>query len=116
MSDLTNLPITDQCTKQPPDARRLFEGLQDWQGPLPADAKRRVLALLKKPSQETWDDAFTILLQPPKLTLWAAVQAVDPSYPRTSPRAANGRCLWSIPDQLTIARALRHARRAPRVP
>src|SRR5712671_5308540 len=38
----------------------------------------------------------------PKLTHWMAVQAVDPTFPRTCPGAKG--CLWPIPDQLIIAR------------
>src|SRR5258705_7742443 len=54
-----------------------------------------------------------LLLDPPiraglRLTLWITVRAVDPEFPaQTVPRPAG----WQrIPDQLTLARALRYAR------
>jgi len=56
--------------------------------PLTEDARGRVLAVVADPSQETWADAYSIVLAPHPgfgLTLWQAVLAVDPTFPQRGP-------------------------------
>jgi hypothetical protein len=58
-------------------------------GPLPGEVRARLMAAIANPCEETWDDAHTIILSWPErgmgVTLWQAVIAVDPSFPRTGP-------------------------------
>ena len=90
----------------------LFEGLRNHFGPLQPSVQRRLRRVLLAPDQESWDDAYNIILRSDGLglSLWQAVKAVDPDFAGTK-RA--GRAGWlRVPDQLTIARALRFAREA----
>jgi hypothetical protein len=66
----------------------LLDYCQNFFGPLPEHVKQRLKAVLKNPTQETWDKAFCIILNPNKgtgLTLWEAVLAVDPTVPPARP-------------------------------
>lgn len=44
--------------------------------------RRRLRALMVNPSQETWDDAHSIIVGP-HTTLWQAILVVDPTFPKT---------------------------------
>lgn len=77
-------------------------------GTLSADCRARLTALIERPSQATWDDAHSIIIDGNFGTVWQAWLAVDASAPRSKPCDAP----WPrIPDQLTVYRALRHAHR-----
>lgn len=107
----------------PPD----FNQFSNLLGPLDGETRARLMALLQQPSEETWDEARSIILnQERMLTLWQAVLKVDPSFgsaqaPVTrwvdSPGHANGLggysepvSGWShIPSPDTIVQALRYA-------
>lgn len=83
-------------------------------GSLTPDARRRVLELHARPSRRTWDAAYSIILHGPSmLTLWQAVLAVDPSFPRTGKCTdTRGRILqdWpAVPSSAVIRRAVRYA-------
>ena len=55
-------------------------------GPLSGEVRERLMALINDPSEETWDDAYSIILNRDVwLTLWQAVIAVDPSFARSGP-------------------------------
>ena len=81
-------------------------------GPLAPPHRRRLKRVLVNPTQQTWDDAYTVILRHERglhLTLWMCVLAVDPNFPRSKPLEDS----WpQVPDQLTLARALRYAREA----
>jgi hypothetical protein len=83
----------------------------DGLGPIAPPARRRLRRVLEAPTQESWNDAFGIVLRAElelTLTLWGAVKAVDEHFPGTKARGPGG---WGrVPDQLTLARALRWAR------
>jgi hypothetical protein len=52
-------------------------------GPLSGDVRQRLVAAIRNPGKETWDDAHGIILNPDVglgLTLWQAVLAVDPDF------------------------------------
>jgi hypothetical protein len=50
-------------------------------GVLGGSTRMRLMAVLSDPTPETWDDAYTILLNGDRLvTLWQAVLAVDPGF------------------------------------
>lgn len=61
--------------------------------------------VIDDPTQQTWSDAHTIICGADgSMTLWQAVLAADPTFPRS------WRCgyPWErIPDSLTLVRALR---------
>jgi len=53
-------------------------------GPLTEPLRFRLRAVVECPCEEHWDEAQGILLSwSPMVTLWQAVIAVDPSFPRT---------------------------------
>lgn len=91
----------------------LFDGLSTDFGPISPPHRRRRRRVLVHPTQETWDDAYVIILRSEpglRLNLWQAVKAVDPGFPGTKAAGPGG---WEkVPDQLTVASALRHAREA----
>jgi hypothetical protein len=83
-------------------------------GSLSGTVRARLVALLNSPNTETWDDAYTIILdQPSWTTLWQAVIAVDPSFPRTGPvenDKGNRISGWArIPDRETVIQAINYA-------
>ena len=89
------------------DCRNLF-------GPLSTDCRRRLEAVLRNPTPRTWDNAYSLIVCPHKMTtLWQAWISVDDTAPRRGPCSdAKGRRIegWEkIPDQLTLYRALRWA-------
>ena len=52
-------------------------------GPLSGEVRERLMAAISDPCEATWDDAYSIILNPDVglgLTLWQAVRAVDPSF------------------------------------
>jgi hypothetical protein len=77
----------------------------------------KLQAVLRNPTHDTWNDAHGVIVSPHGgmmgTTLWQAVMAVDPSFPRTGPVSdRSGKQIegWKrIPDRVTIARALKHA-------
>lgn len=96
------MKVLEQCTN-------LF-------GYLSEDCEQRLKAVLENPTLETWDDAHCIIIVgTPLITLWQAVIAVDPTFPRVGPREdfeGNRLTTWNrVPDQLTLYRAIRHATR-----
>jgi len=78
-------------------------------GPLDTEAKTRIVELLENPTNETWDNAYSLVVGIDGWTsLWQAWSMVDPHCPRAKPCGGP----WPrIPDQLTIYRALRHVTR-----
>lgn len=76
-------------------------------GRLSGDVRERLVAVLANPSQETWDDAYSIIVNSSRfITMWQAVLVVDPSFPAF--KDSDG--LWPrVPDYDTIARAIRYA-------
>ena len=81
-------------------------------GKLQADCRQRLINVIGNPTHKTWDDAHGIII-PGQMTLWQAVIAVRPGFPRQGPvEDTNGRRVSSwpqIPDQLTLYRAIRFA-------
>lgn len=77
-----------------PERRDLLEdlmGLDDLSnvfGKLNADVRKRLLAVLKTPTQATWSNAFSIILRNDTgrvSTLWQFWIAVDPTAPKVGP-------------------------------
>lgn len=54
-------------------------------GPIGGELRARLVAAIERPGEETWDDAYTVILDRGSwLTLWQAVIAVDPSFAAVS--------------------------------
>jgi hypothetical protein len=95
----------------------LFDGAHNMFGPLGPEIRERLLAFLNAPSFPRWDDIHSIILNAKVglgITVWQAVIAVDPTFPRTGKPegmetpAPHER--WDrYPDALTVARAIRWA-------
>jgi hypothetical protein len=92
----------------------------NYHGKLSADVRARLEAVVADPSNETWDDAHSIILNADNwpglgLTLWQAVIAVDPTFPRVGPRLAEDSrniSQWErIPTAETIRQAINYATR-----
>lgn len=92
-------------------------------GKLGPEIRARLLAFIAAPSVELWDDIASIIVggfsrcghKPSCRTVWQAVIAVDPSFPRACNPEPSGRRLpaakrWPrFPDAVTVARAIKHA-------
>lgn len=81
---------------------------RNYLGPLAAPIRKRVEAVIRRPSQHTWDNAYSLILtvHGTKQTLWCAVLEVDPTFPASKPCDEP----WPrIPSRDTILRALRWA-------
>lgn len=83
-------------------------------GTLNAECRKRLEAVLRNPTERTWDDAYSLIIRgSDMLTLWQAWIAVDPSAPRRGPSTdLLGQRLsgWErVPDQFTLYRAVRYA-------
>jgi hypothetical protein len=88
--------------------------LSNMFGPIGSDIRKRLLRVLKNPTDKTWEDAHTIILvgSGKYLTLWQAWIAVDPSAPEIGPRSNMKRRLekWSkVPTQENLFDAIRYA-------
>jgi hypothetical protein len=96
------------------DIERELEMARNMFGKLRPDLKTRLRAVLYQPTEETWEDAHSIIVGSDRwTTLWQAVIAVDPTFPRTGPsHDARGRLVkrWAkVPSQETLLKALRYA-------
>lgn len=101
-------------TATPVDIERELDMARNVFGRLRPDIKTRLRAVLYQPNEETWEDAHTIIVGADGwTTLWKAVIAVDPTFPKVGPsHDARGRITkrWSkIPSQKTLLQALRYA-------
>jgi hypothetical protein len=77
-------------------------------GRIKPDTKKRLEAVIENPCQETWDDAYTIILNGSgrMITLWNAVLLIDPSFCRSKPCETP----WpKIPTRETIIEAIKRA-------
>ena len=87
--------ILDRCT-----------GMRDRS--LPDRVRARLEAVLHNLCQETWDNAYSIIVTGGvnSKTLWQAWAAVDPEAPRSKPLEGP----WPrVPDQITLRRAIKLA-------
>lgn len=84
-------------------------------GPLDSGTIARLAAVIDNPTQETWEDTHGIILNGfGMLTLWQAVIAVDPSFPRTGPAytADDEPGEWQhVPSAEVIRQAINYATR-----
>ena len=75
-------------------------------GKLKPETRARLERVIAKPTQRTWDNAYSIIIEGRHFTtLWQAWIAVAPHAPRS--KQLDGK--WPrLPDQLTLYRALKH--------
>lgn len=58
----------------------------NMRGQLNAECRARLNAVIANPTEETWDDAYSLIVHGGSLTtLWEAVLRVDHSFPKTGP-------------------------------
>lgn len=83
-------------------------------GALSDEVRERLMAVITDPNPETWDDAYSIIVNAEGImhrTLWQAVISVDPNMPRKggsmdAPVAER----WPyVPDTYTILLAIQNA-------
>jgi hypothetical protein len=76
-------------------------------GPLDERIRARVERVLENPTQETWDDAYSIIVGSDGwMTLWQAVLKMDRAFPRSKPCDEP----WPrVPSRETLLRALAYA-------
>jgi hypothetical protein len=76
-------------------------------GGLNPNLKARIIALVENPTQETWDNAHSIIVNGDRcITLWKAVLRVDPTFPRSRIKDQP----WErIPDRDTVLEAITQA-------
>jgi len=81
--------------------------------PLHDITKVDIRLLVERPDTARWEKCATIVLgiaRSDKLTLWKAVNAVDPTFPQTVDKDQNGNRVWPrIPTPATIRRAVHWA-------
>ena len=83
-------------------------------GRLDPEIRARVAAAVEQPSVQTWDDAFSIILDGPSITtLWQAVCQVDASFVRSGPitdtEGTVKRGWGAYPTRHTLLEAIRFA-------
>lgn len=79
--------------------------VQNMFGQAKPDVQKRLQKVIENPCQETWEDAYTIILSPKgrMTTLWQAVIAIDSNMPTRKPLDAP----WSyIPSSEIIRTAI----------
>jgi hypothetical protein len=79
----------------------------NFDGYLNDECKTRLVAVLENPTQETWNNAYSLIINNDKfMSLWQAWIKVDPNACICRTSAGD----WpKIPDQLTLYRALKYA-------
>ena len=94
----------------------VLDRARNWFGPLDSASRGRIQKFLNQPTEENWDDCFSVVVTlggktgELPITLWQAWLAVDLEAPKEGPSTTfEGEVLsgWSrIPDPFTIYRAL----------
>lgn len=113
---LENIPAPEggEQNARPVEIERELDLARNMFGHLKPRERTRLRAVLYQPTEQTWDDAYSIIVGADGwMTLWQAVLAVDPSFPKVGPSTdVRGRRVsrWKkIPDQETLVTALRYA-------
>jgi len=99
---------------RPVDIEMELDLARNMFGKLKPQYRTMLRAVLYHPSEETWDDARGIIVGADGwMTLWQAVIAVDPTFPKVGPATdARGRVVerWRrIPSQELLLAALKYA-------
>jgi hypothetical protein len=76
-------------------------------------ARRRIFRYLAHPTRRGWNDIHGIIINwpsPETHTIWLAVIAIDPTFPRSAPAEGPLIKRWPrIPDAVLLARAIKTA-------
>jgi len=73
-------------------------------GKLKPEIKAKLQAAIDNPCQDTWDEAYSIILRTnPMVTLWQAVAKIDPEMCKRKP---HGSPWCKIPDRDVIVQAI----------
>ena len=73
-------------------------------GNLSQEVKERLQAVIDNPCEETWEEAYSIILtMRPTKTLWQAVADIDPDMRRAKP---SGSLWFKIPEKGVIIKAI----------
>lgn len=73
-------------------------------GKLNPEIKERLQAVIDNPCQETWDEAYSIILtMKPMKTLWQSVAEMDPDMRKGKPCGSNW---YKIPERDVIIKAI----------
>jgi hypothetical protein len=85
----------------------MLDPLTNLFGKLQPDIRTRLTAVILTPNQQTWENAYSIILNGESFTtLWKAVIAVDPSFPRSKRMEGE----WpAVPSRDTISKAILYA-------
>ena len=85
----------------------LLDPLTNVFGSLQPDIRERLTAVIVTPNQQTWENAYSIILNGDSLmTLWQAVIAVTPSFPRAKPLETG----WpEVPCREVVIKAILYA-------
>jgi hypothetical protein len=107
-------PEGEQAAPRPIDIERELELARNVFGKLRPEYKRALRAVLYHPTEETWEEAHSIIVGADGwMTLWQAVIAVDPTFPKVGQRTdVRGRVVerWRrIPSQNLLMAALQYA-------
>lgn len=99
---------------------RLLKNATNCFGKVGPAVQERIQVFIDRPGYETWDAIYGIILTPTKRcncsnrkgcnTVWQAVIAIDPTFPRSGSSGATAAQRWrKFPDAMTVARAIKHA-------
>jgi len=97
------------------DPDQYIDPLTNLWGKLKPSERKRLVSVLKKPTNKTWNDAYSIIIRDTGMvSLWQAVIAVDPFFPRRGPSYTSGEAererVWEkIPSRETLIKALQYA-------
>lgn len=81
-------------------------------GPLKPEYRAKLVKYLKQPTEKGWDQIHGIVISQRfgVNTVWQAVLAVDPTFPRSADCKPRGGNRWSrIPDAILVTRAIQQA-------
>lgn len=107
-------PEGEAAEARPIDVERDLDLARNLFGRLAPTERTRLRAVLYQPTEDTWDDAYSVIVGADRwMTLWQAMIAVDPTFPRVGPSTdARGRktSRWKkVPSQEALLAALRYA-------
>ncbi len=89
----------------------LLDKANNMFGALDPGIKARIANFIESPTEENWNDIHGIIVRAPFGSVWRAVIALDPTFPRTGPITnSTGHRItgWKrIPDAMLVARAIR---------
>lgn len=107
-------PEGGEISPRPIDIEIELDLAKNMFGKLKPEYKTMLRAVLYHPTEETWEDAHSIIVGADEwMTLWQAVIAIDPTFPQVGPSTdSSGRVVkrWRrIPTQALLLAALQYA-------